>query len=149
MKTTMLAALACAALVAAGCGGGGGGELSKKALAKKANAICTKFSKEGEKLGSPDLSNPGKAADYFDKATALAQKQQDELEALKPASDVKADYGKLTKATGEATKLLGDLADAAKAKDQKKGVELIQKLTPISSQVDEAAKAVDATACAS
>ena len=146
MKTTMLAALACAALVAAGCGGGGG--LSKQDLAKKANDICAKYSKEGQKLGSPDLSDPDKAEDYFNKAKDLAQRQQDELEGLDPADSVKADYDKLTKATGDATQLLSDLADAAKAKDQKKGVELVQKLTPISEAVDTAAKDIGATSCA-
>jgi hypothetical protein len=147
MKTSMLVAFMCAALVA-GCGGGGGGGLSKKDLADKANSICAKYSKEGQKLGSPDLSDPDKAAEYFDKAKDLAQRQQDELEGLDPASSAKSSYDKLTKATGDATNLLSDLADAAKAKDQKKGVELVQKLTPISAAVDSAAKDLGATSCA-
>src|SRR3954465_7796712 len=146
MKTTMLAALATASLVATGCGGGGG--LSKKELADQANDICAKYSKEGQKLGSPDLSDPKKAEDYFNQATDLAQRQQDDLEGLDPADEVKADYEKLTKATGDATGLLSDLADAAKAQDQKKGVELVQKLTPISAAVDSAAKDIGATSCA-
>jgi hypothetical protein len=145
MKTTMLAALVCAAVVA-GCGGGGG--LSKKELASKADAICAKYSKEGQKLGAPDLSDPEKAADYFDKATDLANRQQDELEGLEPSDSVKSDYAKLTKATGQATDLLGDLAEAAKAKDQKKGGELVAKLTPISQAVDTAAKDIGADSCA-
>lgn len=150
MKTIMLAALAIAALVAAGCGGGGGGdELSKADLAKQANAICAKYSKQGEDLGSPDLSDPKKAEDYFTKARDLASRQQDELEALKPASEVKADYEKLTKATGDATTLLGDLAKAAAAKDQQKGAELVNSLRPLSEEVDSAAKAVGADTCAS
>lgn len=135
-----------AALVVAGCGGGGG--LEKEALADKANAICEKFSKQGEALGSPDLADPKKAEDYFNKASDLANEQQDELEALKPAEAVKADYDALTKATGDATGLLTDLAAAAKDKDQKKGVELVQKLTPISAAVDEAATKIGADSCA-
>jgi hypothetical protein len=144
--TKMISTACLAALAVAGCGGGDG--LDKKALADKANAICEKYSKQGEALGSPDLADPKKAEDYFSKATDLANKQQDELEALKPADDIKADYAKLTKATGDATGLLGDLAAAAKAADQKKGVELVQKLTPISAAVDEAAKKVGADSCA-
>jgi hypothetical protein len=144
--TKTISAAFIAALVIAGCGGGGG--LEKKALADKANAICEKYSKQGEALGSPDLADPKKAEDYFTKAHDLAGKQQDELEGLEPADAVKADYGKLTKATGDATDLLGDLAAAAKAKDQQKGVELVQKLTPISSAVDTAAKKVGADSCA-
>ena len=148
MKITTLAALACAALVVVGCGGGGGDALSKSDLAKKANAICAKYSKEGEKLGSPDLSDPKKAEDYFSKAKDLAGRQQDELEGLTPADDVKADYEKLTNATGDATQLLSDLADAAQAKDQKKGVELVNKLQPISNAVNTAARDIGATSCA-
>jgi hypothetical protein len=146
MKTITLAALLCATLVAVGCGGGDG--LSRKELASKANDICAKYSKEGQKLGSPDLADPKKAEDYFNKATDLAQEQQDELTALEPADSVKADYDKLTKATGDATALLSDLAAAAEAKDQEKGVELVQKLTPISEAVDTAAKDIGATSCA-
>ena len=148
MKTILLAALA--ALVVAGCGGGGGGgELSKADLAKKANAICADYSKQGTSLGSPDLSDPAKAEDYIRKAQDLASKQQDELKALKPDSKVKPDYDKLLDATGQATDLLGQLADAAADKDQKKGAELVSKLTPLSADVDSAASAVGAKSCAS
>jgi hypothetical protein len=145
MTKTISAAIV-ASLMIAGCGGGGG--LEKKALVGKANAICEKYAKRGEALGSPDLTDPTKAEDFFNKAHDLAREQQDELVALKPADDVKADYGKLTKATGDATTLLGDLAAAAKAKDQQKGVELIQKLRPVSSAVDTAAKKIGADGCA-
>lgn len=145
MKKTMVAAGA--ALIVAGCGGGDEG-LTRTALAKQANAICTKFSKQGENLGSPDLTDPQKAQDYFAKAEALTIKQQDELEALEPVESVKADYKELTDATGEVTALLGDLGAAAKAEDNAKGVELIQKLTPLSTQVDAAAAKVGADSCA-
>lgn len=144
MKPLLLAA--CAALLVAGCGGSNG--LPRKQLAKKANAICAKYSKQGQNLGSPDLTDPRKAEAYFTKAKALTTKQQDELEGLKPADSVKADYKKMTDATGEVTTLLGDLAAAAKAKDNKKGVALIQKLTPLSAKVDSAASGVGANACA-
>ena len=143
MKILLVAA--CAAIVV-GCGGSDG--LSRKELAKKANAICAKYSKQGEGLGSPDLTDPAKAEDYFGKAKDLTQKQQDELEALEPVESVKADYKKLTDASGEVTALLGDLAAAAKAKDNKKGVSLIQKLTPLSAKVDAAASGIGADDCA-
>jgi uncharacterized protein YgfB (UPF0149 family) len=140
-----VAALACAVTVA-GCGGGGG--LSKKQLAGRANAICARYATEGQRLGRPDLSVPNKAEDYFVKAAALARRQQAELAGLHPADDVKADYEKLTKATGDATKLLSDLAAAAKARDQQKRDELIQQLRPISEAVDSTAKVIGADDCA-
>lgn len=137
---------ACAAVFVAGCGGSAG--LSRKALAKKANAICAKYSKQGKELGSPDLTDPKKAQTYFLEAKQLTAKQQGELEGLEPAESVRADYKKMTDATGQVTTLLGDLADAAKAKDNKKGVALIQKLTPLSAKVSSAASGVGASGCA-
>lgn len=144
MKMTIVAA--CAALIVAGCGGSKG--LTRKEVAKRANAICAKYSKQGKNLGTPDLSDPKQAADYFDKAEALTRKQQQELEGVKPSASVKVDYKKLTGATAEVTGLLGDLGDAAKAKDNKKGVQLIQKLTPLSADVDAAARKIGADSCA-
>ena len=149
MKTIQRTAPVCvvlAALAVAGCGGDDG--LSKAQLAKKANAICAKYSKEGQALGSPDLSDPEKAEDYFNRATDLANRQQKELEGLDPAESAQSDYAKLTKATQGATDLLADLASAAKAKDQERGVELVQRLTPLSAEVDSAAKEIGADSCA-
>jgi hypothetical protein len=136
-----------AALLIAGCGGGD--TLSKAELIKKANAICVKYSEKGKALGQPDLANPATAEAYFKKAGGLAQAQTDELNALKPPDAQKDDYKKLTDAYGTATGLLSDLADAAGKKDKTAGTKLISELTPISQKVDDAARAIGATSCAS
>ena len=149
MTTIHRRAPACAlaaALAVAGCGGGD--ELGKAELAKKADAICIKYTKQAENLGQPNLSDPKKAEGYFNKAKDLAQKQQDELTDLTPASDVKADYSKLTKASQGATDLLGDLAKAAGDQDKKKATELAQKLEPLSADVKSAANSIGADSCA-
>jgi len=147
MKAIHRCTLACATMAAlAACGGGD--ELPKAELGKRASAICEKYSKEGRKLGSPELTDPKKAAEYFSKAEALSQKQQNELEGLEPASEVEDDYEKLTTATDEATTLLGDLSSAAESNDKQKGGELLQKLPDVSSKVSSAAKAVGADNCA-
>lgn len=145
MKTTIVAAGA--ALLIAGCGGGDG--LTRAQLAKRANAICAKYAKQGEDLGAPDLTDPKKAQTYFTKAEDLTSKQQDELKGLDPAESVRTDYKKLTDATGEVTALLGELATAAEAEDRDKGVELINQLTPLSTKIDTTAKDIGADECAS
>jgi vacuolar-type H+-ATPase subunit I/STV1 len=138
---------ALAALAVAGCGGDEG--LKKADLAKKANAICKKYAEEGKKLGQPDLSDPAKAEEYFQKAADLAAKQQDELADLKPVDSLKSDYDKLVNVSQDATDLLGDLASAAGDKDREQGAKLIQDLTKTSQELDDAATAVGATDCTS
>ena len=152
MKIGKRAALGCAAaaamLTAAGCGGDDA--LSKKELASEANKICAKYSKEGDKLKAPqNIGDPEQASKFFADAHDIAKRQQDDLEALTPADDVKQDYEAMTAATGKATTLLADLQTAAEDKDAKKGAELLQELEPESKKVDEAANAIGATTCAS
>jgi hypothetical protein len=140
------------ALSATGCGGAGGGDdaLTKKQLAAKANAICARYSQEGDKLSAPkDITDAKQAKAFFAKAHDIAKRQQDELEALEPAASAKAQYTAMTDATGKATALLADLADAAAAKDAEKGANLLQRLQPDSDAVDRTANAVGATRCAS
>lgn len=156
MRRGFGAALAAAALVAAGCGGddggsgGGGDALAKAELVKRANAICAKYSKEGDSLKAPEnIADAGQAADFFEEAQDIAGRQQDELEGLTPADDVKADYDAMTAATGKATNLLSDLADAAEGKDAGKGAQLLQQLQPASDDVDKTATKLGATNCAS
>jgi hypothetical protein len=141
-------AVGVAAFAAAGCGSGDA--LSRADLRAKANDICAKYSKEGDALKAPDdIGDPKQAQAFFDKAHDIAKRQQDDLEALTPADEVKDDYQALTKATGKATTLLGDLAQAAQDSDADKGARLLRRLQPDSKAVDEAAKAVGATRCAS
>jgi hypothetical protein len=145
-----VAALA-VALAAAGCGGGGGDDrLSKQELATKANAICARYSQEGDRLTAPkDITDPKQAHAFFAKAHDIAKRQQDALERLKPAASAKAQYTAMTGATGKATALLGDLTAAAAAKDAQKGANLLQRLQPDSDAVDRTANALGATRCAS
>ena len=139
-------------LVLAGCGGGGGGgdTLSKAQLVKRTNAICTRYATEGDKLTAPkDVTDPAQAQRFFDRAHDIAERQQRDLEALRPAASAKAQYAALTKATQNATTLLEDLAMAAKARDARKGASLLRRLQPDSDAVDKAANALGATRCAS
>jgi hypothetical protein len=131
-------------LALGGCGSSG---LRRAALARRADAICAKYAKKAKALGAPDLAAAGKAASYFTRAHDLAQQQQTELAGLEPATAAKPDYDAMTKATGDVTRLFGDLAAAAKAKDRKRGAKLLTTLTPLVAQVSDTAKTVGAKNC--
>lgn len=143
MRTLTCGVLVGTGMVVAGCGG-----LPREELTDKADAICARYSKQGAALGSPDLNDPVKAKAYFTKAASLAGKQQDELSELEPDDGVKADFAKLTKATGAATTLLSDLADASGSQDSRRYASLVQKLGSISDDVDASAAKVGADKCA-
>lgn len=154
-----LALAAAAALAVAGCGGddesgggggGGGDALSKNEIVDRANEICTKYAKEGDELQAPqNIGDPAQAAEFFDKANEIAQRQQQDLEALNPADDVRTEYEALTRATDKATKLLADLTQAAQDKDAEAGAKLLQELQPVSDEVDKTARALGVNNCAS
>jgi hypothetical protein len=134
-----------------GDGGGGGAEaLPKAQLVKRANAICARYAKEGDALKAPkDITDPAQASAFFEDAHDIAKRQQAELEGQRPADGARAQYTAMTRATRRATRLLADLAAAAKAKDARKGASLLRRLQPDSDAVDRAANALGATRCAS
>ncbi len=147
MKRLHRAVPACAvaaALTVAGCGG-----LSKDDLAAKAGAICAKYAKQGQALGRPNFDDPAAAAAYFIKARDLARRQQKELTALEAPDEARRDYRTMTDSLQTAVQLLGRLADAAKAEDNKQGLALAQRLRPLTTRVSNAANAVGAESCGS
>ena len=68
------------ACLAAGCGGGGGGRLSQEEFQQQANAICDKFDKKIQALGSPQ--SPADIPAYVQKGVPLLRQGIAELRAL-------------------------------------------------------------------
>lgn len=132
--------------LAVGCGGDDG--LAEEQLAEQADAICVKFAQRGRELGRPDLADAQLAEEYFTRAADLARDQQEELEALEPADEVRSDYEALTTATAKAIGLLDDLAAASAAADEAERTRLVNELPRLRVEVDEAANAVGAQDCA-
>ncbi len=153
MTKNVVGALACAlALGLAACGGddddGGGGSLSKADLSKQANTICAKYDKEAEKVKQPtNIANANEAAPYFRSISDIGAKRQDELEALKPADDVKADYDAFIKAQKDLVELVDQIATAAEAKDAQKGAQLLQQAQTLDKPSEDAAKKIGASSC--
>jgi hypothetical protein len=110
------AALLLAVAVAfAGCGGGGG-RLSKGDYAKKADAICSKYNRKIEALGTPtSLADIG---GFADKALALTRKGNSELRDLKPPKSEEQTAKEWLAQNELVAKAVEDLSAAAKKTDK-------------------------------
>ena len=114
MTRAALVAIA-AAVVAGGCGGGGG-RLSKEDYAKQADAICSKYNRKIEALGTPkSLADIG---GFADKALALTRKGNDELKQLKPPKNEEQTAKQWVAQNDLVANAVADLRDAAKKNDR-------------------------------
>jgi hypothetical protein len=113
---TRPAAVAALVLVlAAGCGGGGG-RLSKADYAKQADAICSKYNRKVEALGTP--TSLGDIGPFADKAVALTRKGNDELRDLKPPKSEEQTAKEWLAQNELVAKAVDDLSAAAKKSDK-------------------------------
>jgi hypothetical protein len=103
------------ACLATGCGGGGEDRLSQEEFRQQANAICEKYDKEIQDLGSPQ--SPAEIPDFVEKGIPLIRQGIAELRALKPPADVEDDYNRMLDETAKAIPAAQKLADAAKKND--------------------------------
>ena len=103
------------ACLAAGCGGGGGGRLSQEEFQQQANAICEKYDKKIQALGSPQ--SPADIPAYVQKGVPLLRQGIAELRALNPPADVEDDYNRMLDETANAIPAAEKLADAAEKND--------------------------------
>jgi hypothetical protein len=113
---TRPAALAAVVIFVAGCGGGGSGDrLSKKDYAKQADAICSKYNRKIQALGTPrSLADIG---GFADKAVALTRKGNAELSDLKPPRSEEQTAKKWLAQSELVVKAVQDLGAAARKRD--------------------------------
>jgi hypothetical protein len=103
------------AALAAGCGGGGGDGLSQEEFRQQADAICEKYDKKIQALGSPQ--SPADIPAYVQKGIPLLRQGIAELRALNPPADVEDDYNRMLDETAKAIPAAETLADAAAKND--------------------------------
>jgi hypothetical protein len=101
--------------LAAGCGGGGGDRLSQEEFQQQADAICEKYDKKIQALGSPQ--SPADIPAYVQKGIPLLRQGIAELRALNPPADVEDDYNRMLDETAKAIPAAEKLADAAEKND--------------------------------
>jgi hypothetical protein len=103
------------ACLAAGCGGGGEHRLSQEEFQQQADAICEKYDKKIQALGSPQ--SPADIPAYVQKGIPLLRQGIAELRALNPPADVEDDYNRMLDETAKAIPAAETLADAAAKND--------------------------------
>jgi hypothetical protein len=110
-----LLAVVALSVFAAGCGGGGNNRLSKEDFQQQANAICKKYDEKIKAIGTP--TSPADIPAFVEKGVPLIQQGIAELRALRPPSDLQADYNRMLDETAKAIPAARKLADAAAKND--------------------------------
>ncbi len=148
LRSLTAAALAATVLALAACGGEDSSGLNRDDLTAQANDICKKIETQGKKIAEPtDITDASQAAAYFDEAAPLIQQQVDELSALEPDDEVKADYDAFMVQQNAANELVQTIRKKADAADPS-GMEDLAKMDPLGAKVESSAKKLGATDCA-
>jgi hypothetical protein len=134
------------ACLAVGCGGGGGDRLSQEEFQQQANAICEKYDKKIQALGSPE--SPADIPDFVQKGIPLLRQGIAELRALNPPADVEDDYNRMLDETAKAIPAAEKLADAAEKGDAAAVQDAIKEGEQADSASDELATKLKLDRCA-
>lgn len=143
MKLAQAFLVTLAALVA-GCGGGD--RLSKSEFQQQANAICDKYDKRIQALGSP--TSPAEIPEFVEKGIPVLEQGIDELRALNPPADLEADYDRMLDETEKAIPAARKMADAAKKNDAAAVQEAIQEGQRADNASDQLATKLGLSGCA-
>jgi hypothetical protein len=144
----MVAVVALSAALTA-CGSSGtGGTLAPAALLAMANAICTTASRDGASIGAPAHEHGvAAAAKYFDRVAPIIDRETRSLEALMPASGVKASWDAFVAKQLAADTLMQSIRHEADGNGTSLNGSL-QKVRPATQAVIDAASALGAKTCA-
>lgn len=112
-----LLALLVLGMLLAACGGGGAARLSKQEYAKQADALCTKYTTDLNKLGQPQSF--AALATFADKAVPLAQRLIDDTKNLKPPEDEQSTVDSWSAENQKVVDAIKALGAAARKNDQK------------------------------
>jgi hypothetical protein len=134
------------ACLAAGCGGGGEDRLSQEEFRQQANAICEKYDRKIQALGSPQ--SPADIPAFVQKGVPLLRQGIAELRALNPPADVEDDYNRMLDETAKAIPAAEKLADAAEKSDAAAVQEAIQEGQQADDASDELATKLKLDGCA-
>jgi hypothetical protein len=113
-RLTLIALVLAAGATASACGGGDD-RLSQDEFRQQANAICAKYDEKIKALGSP--SSPSEVPDFVRQGIPLLRQGIAELRALKPPTELDADYNRMLDETAKAIPAAQSLADAAEKGD--------------------------------
>jgi hypothetical protein len=133
-------------LLGAGCGGGGSdARLSKEDFQSQANAICAKYQKQLDALGTP--SSLDEIPDLVDQALAILNKEIDEVAALNPPEELQSEFNALIEESNKTKQAADDLSSAAKAGDQAAVQEALDEGNAASNKADQVATQLGLDSC--
>ena len=122
--------------------------LSRDELAAKADVICKTGETAAQAVTAPSsFADADAAAAYFEKIVPLHQKQTDDLAALEPDDEAKADWDAFMATQNENNELLKTILAKAKAKDAT-GQKDLQKFTKNAQAFAAAATKLGSSECA-
>jgi hypothetical protein len=131
-------------LLAAGCGGGEE-PLSKAEFQSQANAICAKYEKQLNALGTP--SSIDEIPDLVQQALVILNKEIDEIAALNPPDELQSDFDKMITASNKTKAAANDLSAAAKSGDQAAVQKALEDGNAASDEADQLANGLGLGEC--
>jgi DNA-binding NtrC family response regulator len=133
-------------LVAAGCGGGGSDtRLSREEFESQANAICAKYQKQLDAIGTP--SSVEEIPDLVEQALAILNKEVAEIAALNPPADMQTEFDAMIEASNNTKAAANDLSQAAKDGDQAAVQKALDEGNAASKKADQIATQLGLDSC--
>jgi DNA-binding NtrC family response regulator len=140
-----IAALVGVVVLLAGCGGGGDTRLSREEFESQANAICAKYQKQLNALGTP--SSVEEIPDLVEQALAILNKEVAEIAALNPPTDMQTEFDAMIEASNNTKAAANDLSQAAKDGDQAAVQKALDEGNAASKKADQVATQLGLDSC--
>jgi len=140
-----IAALVGVLVLLAGCGGGGDTRLSREEFESQANAICAKYQKQLNALGTP--SSVEEIPDLVEQALAILNKEVAEISALNPPTDMQTEFDAMIEASNNTKDAANDLSQAAKDGDQAAVQKALDEGNAASKKADQIATQLGLDSC--
>ena len=129
----------------AGCGGGGDTRLSREEFESQANAICAKYQKQLDGLGTP--SSVEEIPDLVEQALAILNKEVAEIAALDPPTDLQTEFDAMIEASSNTKAAANDLSQAARDGDQAAVQKALEEGNAASDKADQIATQLGLDSC--
>jgi hypothetical protein len=143
VRGALTLAAGAAALLVAGCGGEE--RLSQAEFQEQGNAICAKYDKQIEELGTP--TSVEEVPGYVNKALPIVERQIEDMKELNPPEEDQETFDAMI-SEGEKTVEAGrDLGEAAEANDQAAIEKALNEGNAASDRADEHATDLGLTDC--
>ena len=141
----LVAGLVGVLVLLAGCGGGGDTRLSREEFESQANAICAKYQKQLDGLGTP--SSVEEIPDLVEQALAILNKEVAEITTLSPPADMQTEFDAMIEASNNTKAAANDLSQAAKDGDQAAVQKALDEGNAASKKADQIATQLGLDSC--